>query len=138
MCESCRNLDLRFLRFAIVQNKFQQTNKTKIYHINDNHIKFGVSLHFGGIWPTVCRGVQKWKYFCLKINISKGNYLRVTFNFFFFTRRFLVFFFMPGSFLCKTKRKFFITGSSCIREFPPRVWWCIVVPLSLRKAKRKK
>ena len=28
------------LRFAIVQNKFQQTNKTKINHINDNHIKF--------------------------------------------------------------------------------------------------
>ena len=36
------------LRFAIVQNKFQQTNKTKINHINDNHIKFEVSLHFGG------------------------------------------------------------------------------------------
>ena len=62
MCESCRELDLRFLknktetfyvsvtylilRFAIVQNKFQQTNKTKIKHINDNHIKFEVSLHF--------------------------------------------------------------------------------------------
>ena len=62
MCESCRELDLRFLknlketfyvsvthlilRFAIVQNKFQQTNKTKINHINDNHIEFEVSLHF--------------------------------------------------------------------------------------------
>ena len=43
------------LRFTIVQNKFQQTNKTKINHINDNHIKFEVSLHFGGIWPTVRR-----------------------------------------------------------------------------------
>ena len=43
------------LRFAIVQNKFQQTNKTKIHHINDNHFKFEVSLHFGGIGPTVCR-----------------------------------------------------------------------------------
>ena len=69
MFESCRKLDLRFLksktetflvsvkhlilRFAIVQIKFQQTNKTKIYHINDNHMKFEVSLHFGGIWPTV-------------------------------------------------------------------------------------
>ena len=41
------------LRFAIVQNKFQKTNKTKINNINVNHIKFEVSLHFGGIWPTV-------------------------------------------------------------------------------------
>ena len=29
--------------------------KTKINHINDNHIKFDVSLHFGGIWPIVRR-----------------------------------------------------------------------------------
>ena len=36
------------LRFAIVQNRFQQTNKTKINHMNDNHIKFEVSLHFWG------------------------------------------------------------------------------------------
>ena len=36
------------LRFTIEQNKFQQTNKTKINHINDNHIQFEVSLHFGG------------------------------------------------------------------------------------------
>ena len=64
MCESCRKLDLRFLsnktetfyvsvthlilRLAIVQNKFQQANKTKINHINGNHIEFEVSLHFGG------------------------------------------------------------------------------------------
>ena len=41
------------LRFTIVQNKFQQTNKTKINHINENHIKFEVSLHFWAIWPTV-------------------------------------------------------------------------------------
>ena len=41
------------LRFAIVQNKFQQTNKTEINHIIDNHIKFEVSLHFWRIWPTV-------------------------------------------------------------------------------------
>jgi hypothetical protein len=41
------------LRFVNVQNKFLQTKKTKINHINDNHIKFKVSLHFGGIWPTV-------------------------------------------------------------------------------------
>ena len=34
------------LRFAIVQNKFQQTNKTEINHIINNHIKFEVSLHF--------------------------------------------------------------------------------------------
>ena len=46
------------LRFAIVQNKLQQTNKTKINHINDNHIKFEVSLHFGGIWPTVRRRLR--------------------------------------------------------------------------------
>ena len=70
MCKSCRKLDLRFktetfyvsvthliLRYAIIQNKFKQTNKTKINHINDNHIKFEVSLHFLGIWPTVCRGM---------------------------------------------------------------------------------
>ena len=42
------------LRFANVQNKFQQTNKTKINHINDNHIMFEVSLHFWRFWPTVC------------------------------------------------------------------------------------
>ena len=41
------------LRLAIVQNKFQQANKTKKKHINDNHIKFEVSLHFLGIWPSV-------------------------------------------------------------------------------------
>ena len=41
------------LRLAIVQNKFQQASKTKINHINDNHIEFEVSLHFWGIWPTV-------------------------------------------------------------------------------------
>ena len=34
------------LRFAIVQNKFKKTNKTKINHINVNHIKFEVYLHF--------------------------------------------------------------------------------------------
>ena len=71
MCESLRKLDLRFLsnktetfyvsvthlilRLAIVQNKFQQVNKTKTNHINDNRIKFKVSLHFSGIWPIVCR-----------------------------------------------------------------------------------
>ena len=64
------------LRFAIVQNKFQQTNKTMINHINDNHIKFEVFLHFGGsgllcaaaaatvarIWPEfrVLKGVDCW------------------------------------------------------------------------------
>ena len=41
------------LRFTVVQNKFQQTKKTKINHINYDHIKFEVSLHFVGIWPTV-------------------------------------------------------------------------------------
>ena len=64
MCVSCRKLDLRFLRnktetyldsvtnlilrFAIVQNKFQQTNKNKINHNDDKHVKFEVSLHFWG------------------------------------------------------------------------------------------
>ena len=43
------------LRVSIVQNKIQQTNETKINHINDNHIKFEVSLNFGWIWPTVRR-----------------------------------------------------------------------------------
>ena len=45
------------LRFTIVQNKFQQTNKTKINHIIDNHITVEISLHFFGIWLTVRRGV---------------------------------------------------------------------------------
>ena len=44
------------LRFGIVQNKFQQKNKTEINHIIDSHIKFEVSLHFLGNWPTVCHG----------------------------------------------------------------------------------
>ena len=65
MCESCRKLDLRFLsnkidtfyvlvthlilRLAIVQNKFQQANKTKINHINDNHVSSLRFLYiFGG------------------------------------------------------------------------------------------
>ena len=43
------------LRFANVQNKLRQTNKAKINNINDNHIKFEVSLHFLGIWPTLSR-----------------------------------------------------------------------------------
>ena len=34
--------------FGILQNKFQLTNKMKINHITDNHIKFEVSLHFFG------------------------------------------------------------------------------------------
>ena len=38
---------------AVYNNK--QAKKTKIDHINDNHIKFEVSLHFLGIWPTVRR-----------------------------------------------------------------------------------
>ena len=42
----------------MVQNKFQQTNKTKINHINDNHIKFEVSLLFRGIWPTVRQALR--------------------------------------------------------------------------------
>jgi hypothetical protein len=30
------------------------TNKqSEINHINENHIKFEVSLHFWGIWPSV-------------------------------------------------------------------------------------
>ena len=53
------------LRFAIVQNKFQQINKNKINHINDNHIEFEVSLHFLGIWPTV------WRFKILKCSVSK-------------------------------------------------------------------
>ena len=41
------------LRFIIVQSKFQQQQQKS--HMIDNHIKFEVSLHFGGIWPTVRR-----------------------------------------------------------------------------------
>ena len=47
---------ISILRLAFVQNEFQQTKKQKIKyvnHINDNQIKFEVSLHFGGIWPSV-------------------------------------------------------------------------------------
>ena len=44
------------LRFAIVQNRFGQTNKIKINHINGIYIKNEVSLHFKGIWTTVCHG----------------------------------------------------------------------------------
>ena len=47
------------LRFAIVC--FQQTNKNKINLINDSHIKFEVSLHLGGIWPTVCQSKLRKK-----------------------------------------------------------------------------
>ena len=49
------------LRFAILQNNFQQTNKNKINPMNDNHIKFEVSLHFGGILPTVCQSKLRKK-----------------------------------------------------------------------------
>ena len=38
----------------LLKTSFKKTNKTKINHINDNHINFEVSLHFGGIWPIVC------------------------------------------------------------------------------------
>ena len=41
-----------------VQNKFQQTNRNKINLINDNYIKFEVSLHFLRIWPTVRRAIH--------------------------------------------------------------------------------
>jgi hypothetical protein len=74
MCESCRKLNLRFLskqtetflvsvthlilRFDILQNKFQETNKTKINQINNNHIKFEVSLHFGGS-GLLCAAAQQ-------------------------------------------------------------------------------
>jgi hypothetical protein len=46
------HLILRLLLFKI---SFNKQKKTKIRHINDNHIKFEVSLHLGGIWPTVRR-----------------------------------------------------------------------------------
>ena len=49
------------LRFTIVQNNFQQAIKTKINHINENHIKIEVSLHFWGIWPTVRRTILQAK-----------------------------------------------------------------------------
>ena len=66
MCESCRKAWFKifvkqnrnifgfiYTFDSEVQNKFQQINKHKINQINDNHIKFEVSLHFLGIWPTV-------------------------------------------------------------------------------------
>ena len=48
------------LRFAFVQNKFQQTNKTEINYIIDNHINFEVSLHFLGIWPTLWHSLKTY------------------------------------------------------------------------------
>ena len=45
-----------FWGLLYLQNKFQQTNVNEINHVNDNHIKFEVSLHFLGIWPTLCHG----------------------------------------------------------------------------------
>ena len=42
----------------IVENKFQETNKTKISHINGTHIKLEVSSYFWGIWPIV----RRWHY----------------------------------------------------------------------------
>ena len=63
------------LRLTIVQNKFQQAHKTKINHINDNHIKFEVSLDFLGIWPTVRRSGGAWTmyivYYDLKLVIAR-------------------------------------------------------------------
>ena len=42
-------------------------------------VKQGISAHCGN---TGCRvfkwGIQNWKYFCLKINITKGNYWILT------------------------------------------------------------
>ena len=68
-CESCRKAWFKtfvnkrdiflvsvthlILRFTNVQKKFQQTNKTKINHIDDNQINFEVFLLLGGIWPIV-------------------------------------------------------------------------------------
>ena len=51
------------LRFGIVQNKFQQKNKTEINHIIDSHIKFEVSLHFLGNWPTVWCLLMSFTYY---------------------------------------------------------------------------
>ena len=64
------------LKFTIVRKKFQQTNKTKINHINDNHIKFEVSLHFWGIWPTVRRASSfafEQSLFCKK-KVTNAEY----------------------------------------------------------------
>ena len=80
MCESCKifvnqNRNIfgfghnLILRFAIVQNKSQQTNKTTINHVNDNHIKFEVSLHFGGSGLLCTRGA--WHKLILAILLHK-------------------------------------------------------------------
>jgi hypothetical protein len=71
MCESCRKAWFKifvkqnrnifgfsntFLFWGLLLYKIsfkKQTNE--INHINDNHIKFEVSLHFRGIWSTVRR-----------------------------------------------------------------------------------
>ena len=49
------------LRFTIVQNGFEETNKIEINHINDNNVKSKVSLHFLGIWPTVCPTISSYR-----------------------------------------------------------------------------
>ena len=64
------------LRFTIVPNRFWQTNKTKTNHINDNHMKFEVSLHFcgSGLLCGVCSLIEMTRINDYeRTNICSGN-----------------------------------------------------------------
>ena len=54
-----------FLRFAIVQNKFQQANETEINHIINNHIKFRILYIFWGSC-LLCAGPASYGFTILK------------------------------------------------------------------------
>ena len=45
-------LHIWFWGLLLYNKSFNKQKKTKINCINDNHVKFEVSLHFGGIWPS--------------------------------------------------------------------------------------
>ena len=49
-------------------------NKIKTNHINDNHTKSEISLHFGGIWPTVWGPTPK-------LNTSHCKFLNARFEY---------------------------------------------------------
>ena len=67
------------LRFPIVQNKFQHTNKYKINHINENHIKFEVSLQGNAFMTNLCIRFQRHYNLCklMKVGQIKEQSLEV-------------------------------------------------------------
>ena len=98
MCESCRKAWFKIfvkikqkhfwfqsqilfwglLLYKISFNK--QTNE--INCINDNHIKFDVSLHFWGIWSTVWRPLKTFKYISWRLfELPKKRVYNIVFSF---------------------------------------------------------